>query len=156
MEKKTKDQSIVESNFKKWYAAEKERIASKGKDIDRIYIFADYEIDKGTILCKDYALTFNRHQRVIDLIVNGEEGSSIWDDVVDNVPIQFAAVFDKPEKFLYRISSITSEKKEFYHFVSTDDEGGSLLPISIDELSLLSALKAKCFDSLVDTMYNVI
>lgn len=155
MAKKTKDQSIVESNFKKWYAAEKERIASKGKDIDRIYIFADYEIDKGTILCKDYALTFNRHQRVIDLIVNGEEGSSIWDDVVDNVPIQFAAVFDKPEKFLYRISSITSEKKEFYHFDPTYDEGDSLLPISIDELSMNRALKAKCFDSLVDTMYNV-
>ena len=156
MKKKIKDQSIVESNFKKWYCAEKERIASKGKDIDRIYIFADYEIDKGTILCKDYALTFNRHQRVIDLIVNGEEGSSIWDDVVDNVPIQFAAVFDEPETFLYRISTNTSEKKEFYHFVSTDDEGGSLLPISIDELSLNNALKAKCFDSLVDTMYNVL
>ena len=155
MKKKIKDQSIVESNFKKWYDAEKERIASKGKDIDRIYIFADYEIDKGTILCKDYALTFNRHQRVIDLIVNGEEGSSIWNDVVSNVPAQFAAVFDKPEKFLYRISNYTSDKKEFYYFESTDNESGELLPIGIDELSLNSALKAKCFDSLVETMYNV-
>ena len=155
MKKKTENQSIVESNFKKWYDAEKERLASNGRDIDRIYIFADDEIDKGTILCKDYALTFNRHQRVIDLIVNGEEDSPIWKDVMDNVPAQFAAVFDEPETFLYRISSNTSDKKEFYHFESTDDESGELLPISIDELSLNNALKAKCFDSLVDTMYNI-
>ena len=156
MKKKTKDQPIIESNLKKWYCAEKERLASKGKDIDKIFIFADYEIDEGTILCEDYAFTFNRHACVIDLIVNGEEGSPVWKDVVDNVPAQFAAVLDKPENFLYRISSNTSEKKEFYHFGPTYDEGGSLLPISIDKLSLLSAIKAKCFDSLVETMYNVI
>ena len=59
------------------------------------------------------------------------------------------------ENFLYRISSSTSEEKEFYHFESTDDESGELLPISIDELNPLGAWKAEYFDELIGSIYNI-
>lgn len=152
------DCSVFESNFKKWYDAEKERLASRGKDTTKFYALADPDINEGTILCEDYVMKFNRDECVIDLVINGEEDSSIWDDVVDSVPARFAAfltgdpknfLIGKPENFLYRLSSNTSEKKEFYYFESTDDESGELLPISIDELNPLAAYKAEYFDELI-------
>lgn len=158
MEKKNKNQSILESNFVRWYDEEKERLALKGNDTSKFYAFADPEIDEGSVCCEDYAFVFNRHQRVIDLIVNGEKDSPIWEEVIDivKVPARFVAFLTGDlENFLYRISSSTSEEKEFYHFESTDDESGELLPISIDELSLLDGYKAEYFDELVGSIYNI-
>ncbi len=149
MKKKTKDQSIIESNFANWYGEERDRLALKGYDISKVFVYADPEINEGIIICADYTMKFNREEKVIDLVVNGEEDFSIWDDVVDKVPARFASCLGKPEKFLYRISSNTSDKKEFYYFESTDDESGELLPIGIDKLSPLGAWKAEYFDELI-------
>ena len=149
MKKKTKDQCILESNLEKWANEERERLAAKGKD-DKFFVYAEPEINEGIIYGGDYTMKFNMDECVIDLVINSEEDSLIWDNVVDKVPAQFAAVLTgKPVIFLYRISSNTSEKKEFYHFDPTYDEGGSLLPISIDELSPLGAWKAEYFDELI-------
>ena len=149
MKKKTKDQSVLESNLEKWANEETARLASRGKD-DRFCIVTYNKMNKGTIHGGDYTMKFNRDERIIDLVINGEKNSSIWDDVVNNVPVRFAAfLIGKPENVLYRISSNTSEKKEFYYFESTDDESGELLPISIDELNPLAAYKAEYFDELI-------
>lgn len=158
MKKKTKDQCIVESNLENWASEEKNRLAAKGYDTTKFFVYADPDINEGIIICADYTMKFNRDECVIDLVINGEEDSLIWDDVVDSVPARFAAfltgdpknfLIGKPETFLYRISSNTSEKKKFYYFESTDDESGELLPISIDELSPLGAYKAEYFDELI-------
>ena len=149
MKKKTKDQCILESNLEKWANEERERLAAKGKD-DKFCIVTYSKMNKGTIHGGDYTMKFNRFYGVIDLVINGEEDSFIWDDVIDKVPAQFSAVLDKPVNFLYRISSNTSDKKEFYHFDPTYDEDGSLLPIGIDKLSLIDAWKAENFDELID------
>ena len=158
MKKKTKDQSVLESNFVNWVSEEKNRLALKGKDTTKFFVYADPDINEGIIICADYTMKFNRDECVIDLVINGEEDSFIWDNVIDSVPARFAAfltgdpknfLIGKPENFLYRISSNTSEKKEFYYFESTDDESGELLPISIDELNPLAAYKAEYFDELI-------
>ena len=158
MKKKTKDMSIIESNFANWVSEEKNRLALKGYDTTKFFVYADPDINEGIIICNEYTMKFNRDECVIDLVINGEEDSSIWDDVVDSVPARFAAfltgdpknfLIGKPENFLYRISSNTSEKKEFYYFESTDDESGELLPIGIDELNPLAAYKAEYFDELI-------
>lgn len=157
MEKKNKNQSIVESNFANWVNEEKNRLSLKGKD-DKFFVYADPDINEGIIICADYTMKFNRDECVIDLVINGEEDSSIWDNVVDSVPARFAAfltgdpknfLIGKPESFLYRLSSNTSDKKEFYYFESTDDESGELLPIGIDELNPLAAWRAENFDELI-------
>lgn len=158
MKKKTKDMSVVESNFANWVSEEKNRLALKGYDTTKFFVYADPDINEGIIICDEYTMKFNRDECVIDLVINGEEDSSIWDDVVDSVPARFAAfltgdpknfLIGKPENFLYRISSNTSEEKEFYYFESTDDESGELLPIGIDELNPLAAYKAEYFDELI-------
>ena len=150
MKKKSKDQSVLESNFANWYGEERNRLALKGYDTSKVFVYADPDINEGIIICADYTMKFNREEKVIDLVINEEEDSLIWDEVVDSVPARLAAfLIGEPEKFLYRISSNTSEEKEFYYFESTDDESGELLPISIDELSPLAAWKAEYFDELI-------
>ena len=158
MKKKTKDQSVLESNFVNWVNEERNRLALKGYDTTKFFVYAEPDINEGIIICADYTMKFNRDEKVIDLVVNEEEDSLIWDDVLDKVPARLAAfltgdpknfLIGKPETFLYRISSNTSDKKEFYYFESTDDESGELLPISIDELSPLAAWKAEYFDELI-------
>ena len=152
MKKKTKDQSVLESNFANWYGEERNRLALKGYDTSKVFVYADPDINEGIIICADYTMKFNRDEKVIDLVINGEEDFSIWEEVIDivKVPVRLAAFLTgEPENFLYRISSNTSDKKEFYCFVDTDDESGELLPISIDELSPLAAWKAEYFDELI-------
>ena len=150
MKKKTKDQCVFESNFANWYGEEKNRLSLKGYDTSKFFVYADPDINEGIIICADYTMKFNRDERVIDLVINSEEDSLIWDNVVDSVPARFVVFLTgKPDTFLYRISSNTSDKKEFYHFESTDDESGELLPIGIDELSPLAAWKAEYFDELI-------
>lgn len=150
--------SVFKSNLENWVNEEKNRLSLEGNDTTKFFVYADPDINEGIIICADYTMKFNRDECVIDLVINGEEDSSIWDDVVDRVPARFAAfltgdpknfLIGKPETFLYRLSSNTSEKKEFYYFESTDDESGELLPISIDELSPLAAWKAENFDELI-------
>ena len=152
------DCSVLESNFANWFSEEKNRLSLKGYDTSKVFVYADPDINEGIIICADYTMKFNREECVIDLVINSEEDSLIWDNVVDNVPARFAAfltgdpknfLIGKPENFLYRISSNTSDKKEFYYFESTDDESGELLPIGIDELSPLAAWKAEYFDELI-------
>ena len=155
MAKKNKKMSILESNLEKWANEETARLAAKGKD-DRFCIVTYNKMNKGTIHGGDYTMKFNRDECVIDLVINGEKDSSIWKDVIDNVPAQFAAVLTgAPEHFLYRLSSNTSEEKEFYGFVNTDDESGELLPIGIDEFNEIGTWKAENFDSLISSMYNI-
>lgn len=158
MKKKNKNQSIIESNFANWVNEEKNRLAAMGNDTTKFFVYADPDINEGIIICADYTMKFNRDECVIDLVIKGEEDSSIWDNVVDSVPARFAAfltgdpknfLIGKPENFLYRLSSNTSGKKEFYYFESTDDASGELLPIGIDELSPLAAYKAEYFDELI-------
>ena len=146
MEKKTKKQSIVESNFKKWYAAEKERLASRGKDTDKIYIFADLEISMGSICCEDYIMKFNRDEAIIDLVVNGEKDSFIWGNVIHCVLAQFASCFGDPKSFLYRVSSNTSEEKKFYGCATIVDVD-VMLPINV--FTAIEAWKAENFDELI-------
>lgn len=152
MKKKTKKQSIIESNFKKWYAAEKERLASRGKDTDKIYIFADLEISVGSICCEDYIMKFNRDEGIIDLRINGEKGSFIWDNVIHCVLAQFASCFGNPKNFLYRVSSNTSEEKKFYGCAKIVDVD-VMLPIN--GFTAIEAWKAENFDSLIDSIYTI-
>ena len=129
MKKKTKDQSIVESNFKKWYDAERERLASRGKDITKFKISTSKDINEGTIICDDYTLNFNLDECVIDLIINIEKDSSIWDDVIENVPARFAQYLGNPENFVYGLSTTKSKEKWYYGFKRDDKESGTLFPI---------------------------
>ena len=146
------DCSVFESNFKKWYDAEKERLASRGKDTDKIYIFADLEISVGSVCCEDYIMKFNRDEGVIDLIVNGEKGSFIWDNVIHCVLAQFASCFGDPKNFLYRVSSNTSEEKKFYGCTTIVDVD-VMLPIN--GFTAIDAWKAENFDSLIDSIYTI-
>ena len=152
MKKKAKNQSIVESNFKKWYAAEKERLVSRGKDADKIYIFADLEINEGSVCCEDYIMKFNRDEEVIDLVVNGEKDSFIWGNVIHCVLAQFASCFGDPKNFLYRVSSNTSEEKKFYGCATIVDVD-VMLPIN--GFTAIEEWKAEHFDELISSRYNI-
>ena len=63
-----------------------------------------------------------------------------------------AAVFSgDPENFLYRFSTSTSERKDFYGFEYVDDKGGfSLFPVD-----LTGEWIAENFDSLISSIYNI-
>ena len=146
------DCSVFESNFKKWLNAEKERLASRGKDTDKFYALADPDINEGTILCEDYVMKFNRDEGVIDLRINGEEDSFIWDNVIHCVLAQFASCFGDPKNFLYRVSSNTSEEKKFYGCATIVDVD-VMLPIN--GFTAIDAWRAENFDSLISSMYNI-
>ena len=128
MKKKTKDQCILESNLEKWANEETARLAAKGKD-DKFCIVTYSKMNKGTIHGGDYTMKFNRDEGVIDLVINGEEDSSIWKDVIENVPVQFASCFDNPENFVYGLSTTKSKEKWYYSFKRDDKESGALFPI---------------------------
>lgn len=147
------DCSVFESNIKKWYDAERERLASKvDKDNDNLYLFCDPEINEGSVCCEDYAFAFNRDEGVIDLIVNGEEGSFIWDNVIHCVLAQFASCLGNPKNFLYRVSSNTSDKKKFYGCATIVDVD-VMLPIN--GFTEIEDWKAANFDSLISSIYNI-
>lgn len=155
------DCSVFEIYIKKWYDAEFERLAAKGKDTSKFHLLADPDINVGSVCCEDYSIRFNRDEGIIDLVVNGEKDSSIWNDVMGNVPPVFASCLGDPQTFLYRVSTYlgapekfiydlspnTSEKKEFYGFEFTDDENGSLFPIT--EFSASGDWRVKNFDTML-------
>lgn len=116
MEKKKENQSVLESNFEKWFDAEFKRLISKGRDINKFNVLADTDSNEINIVCEEYTMKYNKDERVVDLVVNGEKNSSIWDDVVNNVPVQFASCIDNPMYFTYKLSTNTSEEKESYLF----------------------------------------
>ena len=142
-----------ESNIKKWYDAEFERLASKGRDTSKFYLFCDPEINEGSAGCEDYTIRFNRDERIIDFVINSEEGSPVWKDVVYNVPARFASVLGDPVGFLYRLSTNTSDKKEFYCFVDTEPTVGILFYVT--EFNEIGTWRAGNFDSLISSMYNI-
>ena len=152
MKKKTKKQSIIESNFKKWYDAEKERLASRGKGGSKFHLQDDLDDNVGSVCCADYTMKFNGIYWVIDLIVNGEKGSFIWDNVIHCVLAQFASCFGDPKNFLYRVSSNTSEEKKFYGCTTIVDVD-VMLPIN--GFTAIDAWKAENFDSLIDSIYTI-
>ena len=152
MKKKTKDQCILESNLEKWANEERERLAAKGKD-DKFFVYAEPEINEGIIYGGDYTMKFNMDECVIDLVINSEEDSFIWDNVVDKVPARFAAVLTgNPKNFLYRVSSNTSEEKKFYGCATIVDVD-VMLPIN--GFTAIEAWKAENFDSLIDSIYTI-
>ena len=116
MEKKNKNQSIIESNIKKWLVTELERLDSRGKDIDKFDALVSPDSNELRMVCEEYTMKFIKDERVIDLVVNGEKNSPIWDDVVNSVPVQFASCIDSPMSFTYKLSANTSGKKESYLF----------------------------------------
>lgn len=138
--------SVIESNIRKWADAELERLASRGKGGSKFHLQADLDANVGSVCCADYTMKFNWFYGVIDLVINSEEDSPIWNDVKNNVPAQFASILSAPEYFIYRLSSNTSDKKEFYGFDPTEGESGEILPI--EEFSAISAWRAANFDSL--------
>ena len=145
------DCSVFESNFEKWCNTERERLAAMGKDTTKFYALADPDINEGTILCEDYVMKFNRDEGVIDIIVNAKNSSVGGWDVFLNVPGQFASYLGDPENFLYRFSTSTSERKDFYGFEYVDDKGGfSLFPVD-----LTGEWIAENFDSLISSIYNI-
>ena len=146
------DCSVFESNINKWYDAEFERLASMGKDTSKFHLFADPDINEGSVWCEDYIMKFNRVEAAIDLVINGEEGSPVWKDVVYNVPVRFASCLGDPVGFLYRISTNTSEEKELYGFVDTDDESG----FNLFQVDLTGEWIAENYDSLISSMYNIV
>ena len=122
------DCSVI-AKLGKWSDVEKERLAAKGKDITKFKISTSKDINEGTIICDDYTLNFNRTECVIDLIINIEKDSSIWDDVVNNVPARFAQYLGNPETFVYGLSTTKSKEKWHYSFKRDDKESGTLFPI---------------------------
>lgn len=144
--------SVFETNFVKWCDAERERLASKGKDATKFYALADPDINEGTVCCEDYAFKFNRDEGVIDLVINGEKDSFIWGNVIHCVLPQFASCLGDPKNFLYRVSSNTSDKKEFYGCVTIVDVD-VMLPIN--GFTAIEDWKAENFDSLISSMYNI-
>ena len=146
------DCSVFEISIKKWYDAEFERLAAKGKDTSKFHLFSDPDINEGSVCCEDYIMKFNRDEGVIDLVVNGEEDSFIWDNVIHCVLSQFASCFGNPKNFLYRVSSNTSEEKKFYGCAKISDVD-VMLPIN--GFTAIEAWKAENFDSLISSMYNI-
>lgn len=141
MKKKTKNQCVVSEegsfvssypvrdNLKKWVDTEFERLVSRGRNTNKF--FADTDPDSNTliIVSDEYILKFNMDEGVIDLIVNTEEDSSIWKDVIENVPVQFASCFDNPENFVYGLSTTKSKEKWYYGFKRDNKESDTLFPI---------------------------
>ena len=162
MKKNSKNQSVegsfyssypVRENLKKWVDAEFERLVSKGEDTDKFDALADPDSNEVRIVCEEYTMKFNLDERVIDLVVNGEKNSPIWDDVVNNVPVQFASCLDNPMSFTYKISSNTSGEKESYLFSVVGFNNFmplfGLIPLEkVEE-------KIKNSDSLIESMSNI-
>ena len=165
MKKKTKDQCIVSEegsfvssypvreNLKKWVDTEFERLVSRGRNTNKF--FADTDPDSNTliIVSDEYILKLNMDEGVIDLLVNGEKNSSIWKDVIENVPVQFASCFDNPMYFTYKISSSASEEMESYFFslvgFNNDVPIYGLVPLNQLEETV------KKFGSMVESMSNI-
>lgn len=164
MEKKknSKNQSVegsfdssdsLRENLKKWVDAEFERLISRGRDTDKFDALADPDSNEARIVCEEYTMKFNTDERVIDLVVNGEKNSPIWDDVVNNVPAQFASCLDNPMYFTYKLSTNTSEEKESYLFSVVGFNNFmplfGLIPLEkVEE-------KIKNSDSLIESMSNI-
>ena len=146
------DCSVFEISIKKWYDAEFERLASMGKDTSKFHLLADPDINVGSVFCEDYIMKFNRDEGVIDIIANAENSSVGGWDVFLNVPGQFASYLGDPENFLYRFSTSTSEKKDFYGFEYIDDKGG----FNLFQVDLTGEWIAENFDSLVSSIYNIV
>ena len=162
MKKKEKIMSVEDSfyssypvreNLKKWVDTEFKRLVSRGRNTNKF--FADTDPDSNTliIVSDEYILKLNMNEGVIDLLVNTEEDSPIWKDVIENVPVQFASCFDNPMGFTYKISASTGEKMESYFFslvgFNNDVPIYGLVPLNQLEETV------KKFGSMVESMSNI-
>lgn len=134
--------SVLESNIRKWCDAERERLASMGKDINKFVVSADPDFNEGTILCEDYTLKFNRDECAIDLVVNGAIDSPIWDDVIENVPVQFASYLNCNSNFLFHFSTNIGDEMGFYEYAFCAN-GSPVFAMVSDELS--APIFERCF-----------
>ena len=140
-------------NLKKWVDTEFERLISRGRDTGKFDALADTDSNELKIVCEEYTMIYKKDEKVIDLVINGEKDSSIWDDVINNVPVQFASCIDNPMCFTYNISASTSEEKESYLFSVTGFNNFmplfGLIPLQqVEE-------KIKDLDSLAESMSNI-
>ena len=119
----------VRENLKKWVDTEFERLVSRGRNTSKFFADTDPYSNTLIIVSDEYTMKLNMDEGVIDLIVNTEKDSSIWKDVIENVPVQFASCFDNPMSFTYEISSTKSKEKWYYSFKRDDKESGILFPI---------------------------
>ena len=162
MEKKEKIMSVEDSfyssypvheNLKKWVNTEFERLASRGRNTSKFFADTDPDSNALIIVSDEYILKLNMDEGVIDLLVNTEEDSSIWKDVIENVPVQFASCFDNPMSFTYKISASTDEKMESYFFslvgFNNDVPIYGLVPLNQLEETV------KKFGSMVESMSNI-
>lgn len=165
MKKKTKDQCMVSEehsfyssypvreNLKKWVDTEFKRLVSRGRNTNKFFADTDPYSNTLIIVSDEYILKLNMDEGVIDLIVNTEEDSSIWKDVIENVPVQFASCFDNPMSFTYKISSSASEEMESYFFslvgFNNDVPIYGLVPLNQLEETV------KKFGSMVESMSNI-
>lgn len=150
----------IESSIKKWLVAELERLASRGKDIDKFDALVSPDSNELRMVCEEYTMKFIKDERTIDLVVNGEKNSPIWDDVVNNVPVQFASCIDNPMYFTYKISANTSEEKESYLFSIVGFNNFmplfGLIPLKkVEEKIKENKEKIENFDSLISSMSNI-
>lgn len=152
MEKEYKTDSLFQ-DLKKWVDTEFGRLISRGKDTDKFDAIADTDSNELKIVCEEYTMIYKKDERVIDLVVNGEKDSPIWNDVVNNVPVQFAACIDNPMGFTYKLSTNTSEEKESYLFSLAGFN--NFMPLfGLIPLNQLEET-AKKFGSMVESMSNI-
>lgn len=142
MEKKEKTKDVFEIDHDDWPTYERIRLIKKGKDINKFVISADPDFNEGTILCEDYTLKFNRDECAIDLVVNGALNSPIWDDVIENVPVQFASFLDCNSNFLFHFSTNIGDEMGFYVFAFWAN-GRPVFAMVSDELS--APIFERCF-----------
>lgn len=136
------DCSVFESNFANWYGEEKNRLSLKGYDTSKFFVYADPDINEGIIICADYTMKFNRDECVIDLVINGALNSPIWDDVIENVPVQFASFLDCNSNFLFHFSTNIGDEMGFYVFAFWAN-GRPVFAMVSDELS--APIFERCF-----------
>ena len=142
MEKEYKTKDVLEIAHENWIGYERLRLAKKGKDVNKFVISSDPDFNEGTILCEDYTLKFNRDECAIDLVVNGTLNSPIWDDVIENVPVQFASFLNCNSNFLFHFSTNIGDEMGFYQYAFMAN-GRPVFAMVSDELS--APIFKRCF-----------
>ena len=142
MEKEHKTKDVFEIDHNDWPTYERIRLAKKGKDINKFVISSDPDFNEGTILCEDYTLKFNKDECAIDLVVNGALNSPIWDDVIENVPVQFASFLNCDLNYLFHFSTNIGDEMGFYQYAFMDN-GSPVFAMVSDELS--APIFERCF-----------
>ena len=142
MDKEHITKDVFEIDHNDWPTYERIRLAKKGKDINKFVISSDPDFNEGTILCEDYTLKFNKDECAIDLVVNGALNSPIWDDVIENVPVQFASFLNCDLNYLFHFSTNIGDEMGFYQYAFMAN-GSPVFAMVSDELS--APIFERCF-----------